>query len=159
MDRRSFVKSGLATGAVGIVGGAAIGRALAAAPVRRPSPTTASRSLTTEMSGWTSRSRGQMALRLSTLSRSPSSRVSRLWLSLRDLGPARPAPAPRGFAAPVASAQATSHSLFWGSVVARCRTQCRRACPRRACAHRAGQTCQYVEVHSVGRTSQKNFRV
>ena len=36
MDRRSFVKSGLATGAVGIVGGAAIGRALAAAPVRRP---------------------------------------------------------------------------------------------------------------------------
>ena len=34
MDRRSFVKSGLATGAVGIVGGTAIGRALAAAPVR-----------------------------------------------------------------------------------------------------------------------------
>ena len=34
MDRRSFVKSGLATGAVGIVGGTAIGRALASTPVR-----------------------------------------------------------------------------------------------------------------------------
>lgn len=34
MDRRSFVKTGLATGAVGMMGGSTIGRALAAAGVR-----------------------------------------------------------------------------------------------------------------------------
>ena len=32
---------------------------------------------------------------------------------LRGLGPARPTPTPRGFAAPVASPQAASHRLFW----------------------------------------------
>jgi hypothetical protein len=102
-----------------------------------------------------------MAQRRWTFRRSPSSRVSRHWLSLRDLGPAHPTPAPRVSAVPVACPAAASHQVFWGPVVARRLPQRRRARPRRGHpdTRREGQARLPVEVHSLGGVAEKNLRV